>query len=274
MDEIEWEVLYHYTSLESFDRIIHSGYLAMSDIIKSNDPAEGVFAVDALKEAYHALRDEDEINVDEYNRFREAFFEFSEDEFCFGRAQQAVFSISFCEPEWCLALWRTYGDNGRGVALGIAKDRLQLIGQRQYFKFAKIEYLDNNIMLDRAKQFWRNHKTDSPEELQDALQKYYVNGYFLKRSENSYEREWRLIYTGLNLRDYSLLPPDVPKEIDGYVRRDDLVLYYKLPINEERVIDYIFTGPQCKITNNEMRLLLKKQGVQYCSVSHDETVMR
>ena len=35
------DLLYHFTSLEGFERIIKNGYLAMTDIIKSNDPAEG-----------------------------------------------------------------------------------------------------------------------------------------------------------------------------------------------------------------------------------------
>ena len=36
----DWQVLYHYTSLKSFERIIKSGYISLNDIIKSNDPAE------------------------------------------------------------------------------------------------------------------------------------------------------------------------------------------------------------------------------------------
>lgn len=48
----EWQVLYHYTSLKSFERIVKNGYISLNDIIKSNDPAEGFFAFAALKEAY------------------------------------------------------------------------------------------------------------------------------------------------------------------------------------------------------------------------------
>ena len=275
MEEKNWEVVYHYTSLSGFDRILSSGSLNLTDIIKSNDPAEGFYSLQMLKEAYCKLYHDEEIDDKTYHLFHKVFFEFSEGEQCFGRLQQVVLSISFCEPELPLALWRTYGDNGRGVAIGISKDVLYKIAESVDFTFKPIEYVSEKDMLERYCDFWKSH-IDADEDSIDAdLRKEYLEGYFIKRPENSYEREWRLIYTGLNLENYTILAPDVPNEICSYMRGDDVVLYYKLMINgTDRVIDYVYTGPQCKITDNEMRLLLKKYNVQYCGVSHDNIVMR
>ena len=275
MADNNWEVVYHYTSLDGFNRILSSGSLALTDITKSNDPAEGFYALQMLKEAYCKLYHDEEIDDKTYHQFHKAFFEFSEGEQSFGRLKQVVLSISFCEPDLPLALWRTYGDNGRGVAIGVSKKYLSQKAESEGFTFKPVEYVSEKEMIERYCKFWKRHIDINEISIGDDLRKEYIEGYFIKRPENHYESEWRLIYTGLNLEKYTILAPDVPDEICSYMREDDVVLYYKLIINEnDRVIDYVYTGPQCKITDNEMRLLLKKNKIKYCSVCHDNTVMR
>lgn len=79
-DSTDWEVLFHYTSLMNFERIIRNGYIALCDIIKSNDPAEGYFAFDALKHAYRELYQEEVIDRNTYDKLHRVYIDFSEGE--------------------------------------------------------------------------------------------------------------------------------------------------------------------------------------------------
>ena len=272
--EKKGEVLFHYTSLESFFRIVTTGFIALNDVLKSNDPAEGTYSIKMLEKAYIELYNEQCIDRQQYEKFHRAFFDFNMDEQCFDRLQHVVLSLSVCEPNLPLALWRAYGDNGRGAAIGISKKKLEEIGNKEGFAFEQIKYRSKEQLLKEYKEFWLAHKDDEEEELISEIDKQYINGYFIKREENSYECEWRLVYTGVDLRSYSVFEQEVPENIDAYPKQDDMVLYYKLAINKEKIIDTICMGPQCKITDNEMRLLMDKYHLGSRSVCRDDTVMR
>lgn len=270
----DWPVLYHFTSLKSFERIVKDGYISLSDIIKSNDPAEGLFAFDALKKAYKSLHNDERIDDATYNKLHRAYFNFSENETAFGRFQHTILSISFCEPELPLALWRCYGDNGKGIAFSISKKRLMELGEKDNFRFSKIEYLTQGEMVDRAKKFWIENYEKSEEKLSKQLGDFYIRGYFIKRKENEYEREWRLVYTGINLEEYCLISQPVPDDVDVFMREDDMVAFYKIPIQPDLLIEHVCIGPQCKITYNEMKLFLSKYKVKHNGVIFNNVVMR
>lgn len=53
-----------------------------------------------------------------------------------------------------------------------------------------------------------------------------------------------------------------------------MVVFYKIPIRPDQLIEYICIGPQCKITHNEMELFLSKYKVKHNSVQNDGVVMR
>lgn len=273
-DSTDWEVLFHYTSLMNFERIIRNGYIALCDIIKSNDPAEGYFAFDALKHAYRELYQEEVIDRNTYDKLHRVYIDFSEGEKAFGRLQHAILSLSFCEPDLSLALWRSYGDNGKGICFSVSKEQLMRIGKEKDFKFAQIEYLSEKSMNKKAKEFWLENCKKTEDEIVKQVAEFYLNGYFIKRFENHYEREWRLAYTGLFFENYCLFPKSVPKEIDAFMRDNDMVTYYKLPIKPNQLIQQIYVGPQCKVTYNELTMFLSKHEVKHYGVLRDSVVMR
>ena len=275
MEEQGKEILYHYTSLDGFDKILSSGALALTDIIKSNDPSEGYYALQMLEKSYKNLYRDDKIGRNDYIKYHTAFFEFSRMEKSFGRLQQVILSISFCQPVLPLVLWRTYGDNGSGVAIAVSKTTLDEIAEQKNFEFKRIEYLSEKELLERYSIFWKNQKDADESAIVDALKEKYLEGYFIKHPENSFEKEYRLVYTGLNLGDYTILSQEIPEKICSFKRNNDIVLYYKLPISgENKIIDYVQTGPLCKISDNEMRFLLNKYNIQYYRVTHDNIAMR
>lgn len=276
MERNKWDQIYHFTSLKNLERIARTGYIALTDVIKSNDPAEGIYVLETLKQSYQKLWRDGEITEKQYLRLHQLFFDFVENEKTGGRLQQMVLSLSFCEPDFPLALWRAYGDQGRGAAIGIAKEKLEQLGQKRGFRFQQVQYYDEKELVRQQQEFWRIHLGDTNEALQAALREQYICGYFMKREENSYEKEWRLIYTGFSLEKYMIpgLEPEVPSELDAYAKEDDLVFYYKLPVNQERLIECILLGPQCKVKACEMLAFLKKHHIQNMGISYGAEIMR
>lgn len=276
MERNKWDQIYHFTSLKNLERIARTGYIALTDVIKSNDPAEGIYVLETLKQSYQKLWRDGEITEKQYLRLHQLFFDFVENEKTGGRLQQMVLSLSFCEPDFPLALWRAYGDQGRGAAIGIAKEKLEQLGQKRGFRFQQVQYYDEKELVRQQQEFWRIHLGDTNEALQAALREQYICGYFMKREENSYEKEWRLIYTGFSLEKYMFprLEPEVPSELDAYAKEDDLVFYYKLPVNQERLIECILLGPQCKVKACEMLAFLKKHHIQNMGISYGAEIMR
>ena len=266
-------LLYHFTNLENFIRISKTGAISLCDITKSNDPLEGVFVLNALEQACQRLlwEEEDQANcIEIYKKLQE----FKDDEFSFGRLQHMVFSLSFCEPENRLELWRTYGDNGCGVALGFDKSTIEKIGHDEGFRFEKITYKSDEELQQDCIILLKNHLHDDVNSFMDSLQSFFMNGYFIKRIENRNEKEWRLVYTGLDLSPYLLCSPSVPAEIDVYPKRDDVVAVYNLDISEKLEINNILLGPRCKATTNEIKLIMAKYGIHIFGCESDYIKMR
>ena len=275
MERNKWDQIYHFTSLKNLERIARTGYIALTDVTKSNDPSEGIYVLETLKQSYQKLWRDGEITEKQYLRLHQLFFDFVENEKTGGRLQQMVLSLSFCEPDMPLALWRAYGDQGRGAAIGIAKEKLEQIGQRRGFRFQQVQYYDEKELIYRQQEFWRTHLGDTDESLQAALSEQYICGYFTKREENSYEKEWRLIYTGFSMKNYNMprLEPEIPDELDAYAKGDDLVFYYKLPVNQGRLIEHIRLGPQCKVKAGEMLAFLKRHHIPNMGVTYAPEIM-
>ena len=231
--------------------------------------------LETLKQSYQKLWRDGEITEKQYLRFHQLFFDFVENEKTGRRLQQMVLSLSFCEPDIPLALWRAYGDQGRGAAIGIAKEKLEQIGQKRGFRFQQVQYYDEKELIYRQQEFWRTHLGDTDESLQAALSEQYICGYFTKREENSYEKEWRLIYTGFSMKNYNMprLEPEISDELDAYAKGDDLVFYYKLPVNQGRLIEHIRLGPQCKVKAGEMLAFLKRHHIPNMGVTYAPEIM-
>ena len=181
MERNKWDQIYHFTSLKNLERIARTGYIALTDVIKSNDPAEGIYVLETLKQSYQKLWRDGEITEKQYLRLHQLFFDFVENEKTGGRLQQMVLSLSFCEPDFPLALWRAYGDQGRGAAIGIAKEKLEQLGQKRGFRFQQVQYYDEKELVRQQQEFWRIHLGDTNEALQAALREQYICGYFMKR---------------------------------------------------------------------------------------------
>lgn len=288
--ERTWEVLYHYTSLDSFVNIIKSKKFRLYDVTKSNDPLEGSYMIHALEKAYQKLHDKEKINDEEYALARQTFFFFKEELISQGRFNDFCGAASFCVPEHELMMLRSYGNNGKGIALGVPIKALEMLANNnQQLIFKKVEYLSEQEIIDRAAGFWLrkirfwqekipiiDEKTVAP--FVRELNEYYYMSYFVKDKVNKDEEEYRLLYLSKDLFEIRLpgLGKTPHQDIDFISVGDDLKAYYEIPVgNSDKDLFYfsdVISGPNCKATDREIQTFLYCHGFQECSVCKNSWV--
>ena len=279
-----FDVLYHYTTLGTFEKIVKNGYMAMFDIVKSNDPLEGKFAIKSIKDAYKKIRTYENLSEDRLSNLQRAYHAFLDEVESYGRLQNIICSLSFCIPTHNLLLWRTYGDNGKGIAIGVGKSELEKFNNYANFEFRKVEYKSKDDYSAMAKEMLLCVSKMSKNDALTKIYAFYIDGYFIKELYNSDEEEYRLIFKGIDLTNYTL--PSTGEKIDNVemlvTSNDDMKVFYKLSIqknageiNESFLkINNVLIGPNCKSNVQEIRLLLRLHDVNDYSIMQDDISMR
>ncbi len=106
-------MLYHYTSLDTFLKIVESGKIRLSDLSQSNDALEGKFIQDHLCNSIWSSK----IPTGLHSELEETVEILIQSERAFG------FCLSKMSDE--LSQWRGYGDDGYGMCLGFDQFALQ-----------------------------------------------------------------------------------------------------------------------------------------------------
>ncbi len=292
MSETGWGIVYHYTSLSTFVNIVKSGELRLSDITKSNDPIECTFALDAIKKAYHQIINREDITEQQRRFMHCCCFEYIESIYCYGHLNNLVLAVSFCEPEHELSLWRTYGDNGCGIAIGFSKNKLAEFAQvNDGFCFDKIEYLSPQELEKRAIDVWEKVLQSSPcdcdempESAKKLLDDFFFAGYFVKHNSNSDENEYRLLWHSVNFSDFIL--PLISKKLDNldFIATSNGLRAY-LPIKlvsptesttttnrYNASLNNIVLGPNCNTSITEMQLFLLQHNLSCFSVQQTTNI--
>lgn len=287
---MEWKVLYHYTSLDAFVNIVKSKEFRLFDIKKSNDPLEGAYMLEALSNAYRELYRHDDINENQKEAARLALFYFEDAAVEVQTLENDFFAAaSFCVPKHELMMLRSYGDNGKGIAIGVSKPALMKLSKRiPELKFQKIEYLSKKEIENRAEDFWqthlleyKNHVDRSEEKLKpliEAVSKEYENGFFIKSEENKDEEEYRLLYHGKDLFKRFRFSHNAAmfEGIDFISKNGELKAYYKIPLGKDKSAPFYFNdvhiGPLCNATEGEMTALLKKYDISVCGIQKNSRV--
>ena len=116
------EHLFHYTDLEGVKGIFTSRTLWMSKFTASNDISEILLAIEHFQS--FVARKAAEFTADEGDFLREAADQLES----FRRTNVCL--ASFCEQHDLLSQWRSYGNDGRGIALGFNSERLVDLAHR------------------------------------------------------------------------------------------------------------------------------------------------
>ena len=283
---MEPELLYHFTSLDTFFNIIKNKEFRLYDITKSNDPLEGTYVLKGLHESYENMYREDRVDRSKWLFMHQACFFFEEDLVHYGRSKDFCGAASFCVPTHELALLRSYGDNGRGVALGFPTSILKSITSLPDVEFKKVQYLSKQDLLKECDSFWERilqkyyktgtHFTEAMyTPIITEIKAFYRNGYFIKNDINKDEEEYRLLVYKEDLF-YPYLPglgEKVDDNIDFYSGNGDLKAYYRVALEESAEKGFCLTdvilGPQCKTTITEIAAFLRKYGFFQASILHN-----
>ena len=111
------ELLYHYCTVEAFHAILTSGMVRLSSVRHSNDRTEGAMIREAIQR--HALAAA--YDSEGATRLQTYAMEL-EDQF-------DGMALCLSEEGDQLSQWRGYANDGRGVAIGLRKDKLEALSE-------------------------------------------------------------------------------------------------------------------------------------------------
>ena len=152
---MENNIVYHYCTVETFLNIIKNHTLRLSDLCSSNDKAEMKILFSNLKnEILNQYRKREDffetiiygMDVDESFDFilKRMIYKMNND------INQMLFGTCFSEKGDLLGQWREYADKGTGIAIGFNIEWLQKLGNKNPFKFSKVNYgySKDNILIE------------------------------------------------------------------------------------------------------------------------------
>ena len=195
--------LYHYTDLDSLSGIFQTRTLWLSKISTMNDTSEIALAVAHFKRGVEAHAKESERDEAVFLQHVAAQLE--------GFRRTNICVASFCEEEDQLNQWRSYGADGRGIALGFQSSRLDRLAEDHGLRLVPCVYqpdLHVRIVDDLLAMLLAEYRKRPPAD--DAERDRLVerfNGTFLmvapiiKDHHFAQEREWRLVSTPRPITD-------------------------------------------------------------------------
>lgn len=189
------KILYHYTSLETLVKILdvkeEQITLRATDIRFLNDPSEYLFGRNFIYDSLKKYERKNKINRNDSIRNNiKKIEEFGD------KNGYTPFVISFSEDDNNLPMWRTYGKDGLGIAIGFDFNSIENpinISKEHYI--LKCEYDDKKI-LKKLDDFWSNNyntiRTESAPVFFSLAQIIKHLNISIKCPEYIYEKEWRL----------------------------------------------------------------------------------
>jgi hypothetical protein len=195
--------LYHYTDLDSLSGIFQTRSLWLSKISTMNDTSEIGLAVRLFKRSVDAHSKDSARDESDFLQHVAAQLE--------GFRRTNICVASFCEEQDQLNQWRSYGADGRGIALGFQSGRLEQLAQDHGLRLVPCVYepdLHVRMAEDLLGMLLQAYRVSPPhdDEARDRLVERF-NGTFLmaapiiKDHHFAQEREWRLVSTPRPISD-------------------------------------------------------------------------
>lgn len=283
--------VYHYCSVNTFFSIISNQTLRLSDITKSNDRLEIRWAVDIIKEIFieqYGNLHSDVQTVISKDKYTDIIYEKVNVFFEQNELRDKFFVICFSGEDSgdLLSQWRGYGDDGKGIAIGVSERILKKFGssiqiyekQESYILYSKVIYdrekqkeklkevviyfLDkmNNLTIDDG--LGVRNKLESV--LIECLPRLYQEALFMKNPFFKEENESRLVICvgkdGENPESSSV----IISQKKFYIRDNQLVSCYEIYIDDdkeikEKMISKLILGPKCQLDNNTLLNFMREK---------------
>ena len=283
------KIVYHFCNINTFYSIISNQTLRLSDITKSNDQLEITWAISIIRKVFEKKYAEleewvkTEITKEKYmDRIDEKVALYFEQD----GLKNKFFVICFSGKESgdLLSQWRGYGDDGRGISIGLSEHMLKKIGDSvQLYEGQDRCILYNKVIYDQKEQEKRMEKIVGHflDKLKDIDQdnglginnefesillkcfpRLYQEAIFMKNPFFQEENESRLvIYEGGQGEKIEKNGLDISDKC-YYNRNNQLVGYYDISlkqIQQKRILKLIL-GPKCKNDRATLSSFLKDNG--------------
>jgi hypothetical protein len=281
------QVLYQFCSVEAFGSLLASKALWCTDLASANDPRELHLGFQHLLEAMTFVRE------NEYNGRVGGFFETLMAEVKSGSARQQFFCTCLTLLNDALPMWREYGANGRGLAVGFRPSAITSMPGR----LQRVRYLDANIsesyrklVRDAASEFDPEHNTDDLIYWATAASGFLAAVTALKHHTWEYEKEIRLVFAQVIQKPEGNIPLDwlldrhpIYWEKPLKRRRGDKLIDYKAfhfglkkqgAYDPSRAIAQVVLGPLCEMSIEDAAHELHKNGFEQVEVVGSECEIR
>jgi hypothetical protein len=282
--------LYHYCSLETFYNIMKNRSIWLSDVSKSNDSKELAWATEQCKKAvikkFLEYSDRMKSNNDFiHTRFRD--FNRITDQFDSIDTKQTLKSWVFCLSEKGdnLGQWRGYADDGKGVAIGFAKEYFASQNQsvdfeedKMYYMFDRIEYGDFKVeqLLNPCDINILASSCDY-EALERCIKRLMAYSIILaplyKSATFEEEKEWRMVFlANTNALKRGMIPsanymdkPELMFDIIDFAfvpKNNTLVSHIEVALKDiKRAITSVTIGPKSDLSVLDIQLFLISIGL-------------
>jgi len=199
-------LLYHYTSMSTLLKILdvnESGKLCVwaTHAKYFNDPYEYNLAISLMKRSMYRYETENLIQERKSKNFNMKTIS------SFGYIAGYPFILSLSENADDLAMWRTYGADGRGVAIGFDKKMLEDYSDSKEVENTRLircEYRENDVLKGLIKYWSVVYDSINFNEGRTTLSSFRLLfdisnfGFSFKKSDYKNEKEWRLCKNEIN----------------------------------------------------------------------------
>lgn len=216
------DIVYHYTSVETLYKILDSVdengniTLHLNSIRNMNDKFEGLAGLDVALRYFeeHEQKREEHENfykslqaIEKLEKKDDDIHSLSDDDSSQYPLFDTIFSMSFSQKHDDLSQWRAYGDNAKGVAIGldfqILKDTCK---EYKNIRFDKVEYVVPNTSSDTIKTLLDKIKDEKVDVQESFNWDPYVSGALCFFKDNAFcdEEEYRFMC------NTQMMPPKMP----------------------------------------------------------------
>ncbi|MEQ9288612.1 MAG: DUF2971 domain-containing protein [Cyclobacteriaceae bacterium] len=256
------DILYHYTSVDTLLKIIENGQaekvcFRATNINFFNDPQEYTLAISLLKQS---MIQYEKIKSIKNPKSKQANWKSISN---LSNLSGTPFLLSLSLNPDNLAMWRNYGANGKGVAIGIEYDKIIKYTQAESVyntSLVKCHY-SKDIIISSLISYWESNYDEIDFTDKGKTVNFYNTNFLfdlsslcftIKNNEYSYEDEWRLCKNEYKAEEIK------------FREKNGIIVPFIEHFFEKGIIKEIVVGPCVNkdLTKKSIEFLLKKRKFQ------------
>jgi hypothetical protein len=283
------QTLYQFTSVEGFRGMISSKEIWCTDLAEANDPRELALGNQHFLEALKFVRKH------EYKSDMGIFLDTIEQNVLECRERQQTFCACFSMVKDELPMWREYGSNYAGLAVGFRPTAItSMPGRIQKVKYLNPETAEEFRQLVRevASKFDRQHNASDDVYWIEAGTSIFSAMTALKHHSWAYEKEVRFVHVQVRkeppagafrqIAEFSDKTPVFWTRPLRHARQNGSVDYRSFLFGRRKdgrsdpsgAIERVVLGPRCLLTEADVTDLLRTNGFERFDIEKSDCQIR